>query len=396
MSESVVSVVKDPNPDKAVRESLRLLGGVGSFINRGDKVLIKPNLSFPIPPEEAPDTTHPEVIAALIRVFEEGGAGRVIVGEQSVWGVRTRDTCRITGVEEVVKETGGELCYFDEEPRIIVNLHGKFFDEISLPKIIKEVDLIVNVPKMKNNFMSVVTLGMKNHMGFMTFEDRRKLHRKYDLAYTIADIVKVVSPGLTLIDGIIAMEGFGPHAGTPIRMDTVIGGRDIVAVDAVGASVMGYDPLEPPTTQVGVRYSLGNADLSKIQIVGEPLERVRKYFKRPIIMAVSPHPNVEVYPGGMCPGCAPRIPKIPLNPDPNKKYAVIIGRRAKVPRKLDEYDEVWCFGKCGMDSAMGVISGVGKEKIKLVPGCPPLIWYGEQTVLKTLKEKGWAYTFDRR
>ena len=398
MEKSVVGIVRNPDPEKGVREALRLLGGVEVLIRPGARVLIKPNISFPTSPDIAPDITNPNIIAALVKVFKEGGASKVIVGDQSVWGVRTRDSCRITGIQEVVEKSGGEVCYFDEEPRITVEVpDGKFFDKISLPKIIKEVDLIVNVPKMKTSFISMVTLGLKNLLGFINFEDRRKFHRMYDLAYVIADIAKVVKPGLTLIDGIIAMEGFGPHAGTHIKMDTIVASRDVVAADAVGATIMGYDPLEPPTTQVAARYGLGNADLSNIQIVGEPIESVKKYFRRAIIMCVSPHPNVEVFVGGMCPGCAPRIPAIPPNPDPNKKYAVIIGRRAKVPPKLNGYDEVWCIGKCGIDSARIVgINEIVKKKMKLVPGCPPLLWYRKRTIPKTLMEKGWARDFSAR
>jgi len=399
MSKSVVSIVKDPNPERGVRETLRLLGGVESFLKKGQKVLIKPNLSFPIPPDESPDVTHPDVIAALVKVFKDGGAQRVVVGDQSVWGVRTRDSFRITRVQEAVEREGGEICCFDEEPRIMVDVpDGKIFDRISLPKIVKGVDLIVNVPKMKTSFIAHVTLGIKNHYGFVPFEDRLKFHRMMDLAYALVDIVKVVKPNLTLIDGIIAMEGYGPHAGSPKRMDVIVAGRDVVAVDAIGATIMGYDPFEPPTTQVGWKYGLGNAELSKIDIVGESIHNVKCHFARPVLMYISAHPNVEVYVGGMCPGCAPRIPAIPPNPDPNKRYAVIIGRRAKIPRKI-EVDEVWCFGKCGIDSGMALrrfFSHMGRENIHIVPGCPPLRWYAKQTMLKKLMERGWARDFTAR
>lgn len=398
MEKSVVSIVKNSNPIAAVRESLHLLGGAKAFAHKGDKILVKPNVSFPVSPEVSPEITHPDVIAALVRAFKENGASEVFVGDQPVWGVRSRDAFRISGVEDAVTRAGGEVCYFDEEDRIVVDVpDGKFFDEISIPKIVKEVDLIVNVPKMKTHFLMGATLGMKNLLGFLTFESRRKFHRKYDLAYVIADIAKTIRPRLTLIDGIIAMEGFGPHAGTLVNMGVVVTSKDIIAADAVGAVIMGLDPFEVPTTQVGVRYGLGTADLSNIRIIGETVENVKKHFKRAIIMCVSPYPNVDVFIGGMCPGCEPRIPSVPPNPELNKKYAVIIGRRAKVPTKVKEYDEIWLFGKCGIDSAIELYASADeKRKIRTVPGCPPLIWYAKQTLFKTLKEKEFIQDFTAR
>lgn len=76
-------------------------------------MLIKANLSFPIPPDESPDTTHPEVIAALIKVFNEGERRELSLVTNQFGVSRTRDTCKITGIEEVVKKMDGELCYFD-------------------------------------------------------------------------------------------------------------------------------------------------------------------------------------------------------------------------------------------------------------------------------------------
>jgi len=399
MVKSVVSIVKNSDPYEAVAASLQLLGGTESLLRNCRKVLIKPNLSFPIPPQDGPDTTDPQVVGAAVRAFKECGAKKVIVGDQSVWGVRTRDTCKIIGLKEIVEKEGGELCYFDEEPRVLVDVpNGKFFDTFDLPKIIKEVDMIVNLPKMKTSFISHVTLGIKNHVGYLTFQDRQKFHRMYDLAYVVVDIARVVRPNLTLIDGIVAMEGYGPHSGTAKRMNLVIGSSDLVAVDAVGAEVMGFDALEIPTTQIAMKQGLGKGNLSEIEVVGEPIDKVKQTFERSYIRCVSPYPNVDVYIGGMCPGCAPRIPTVPPNPDPNKKYAVVVGRRAKLPKNLN-VDEIWCIGNCGIDSTMSstnLFPRISKEQIKFIPGCPPLKWYGSQTILKLLKEKGWAKNFSAR
>jgi hypothetical protein len=227
-----------------------------------------------------------------------------------------------------------------------------------------------------------VTLGVKNHFGYLSFEDRLKFHRMADLAYVLSDILKIIKTDLTIIDGIIAMEGYGPHAGTAKRMDVIVASRDVVAADAVATAIMGIDPLEPPSTQVATCEGLGKGNLSEIEVVGTSIEEFKQHFKRAFINYVSPHSNVKVYAGGICPGCAPRIVTAPPEPAPDKKYAVIIGSRVPILRPLDA-DEVWCIGRCGIESAQAskkFLRGVAKENIQLVPGCPPLRWYAKQVI----------------
>ena len=382
-NKSLVALVKEPDVKKAVEKAFELLGGVNAFVQPGDKVLVKANVAAPVPPSVRPEVTDPEVLAEIVRVLKEGGASKVIVGDDAIWHVKTRDAFKGSGIGEAVLNAGGEICCFDEEPRIIEKVpNGSIFQEISIPGVVKEVDRIVNVPKMKTSFIAVVTLGVKNHLGYLLFEDRLKYHRMVDLAYVLADIVKVIPPDLTIIDGIVAMEGYGPHAGTAKRMDTLIAGRDVVATDVVATSIMGFNPYEPPSTQVASAEGLGKGALSEIEVVGASIEDVKQYFERPFITYVSPHPNVKVYAGGICPGCAPRIVAAPPKPDPSKKYALIIGQRAPVLREV-EADEVWCIGKCGIESAhtsKAFLSKVAKENVKMIPGCPPLRWYAKQVV----------------
>jgi uncharacterized protein (DUF362 family) len=380
---SVVALVKDSDTAKAVEKAFQLLGGVGAHVRSGDKVLLKINAAAPVPPEVRPEVTDPRVIGEIVRVLREGGASRVIVGDDAIWHVKTRDSFQGSGIGEAVLKAGGEVCCFDEEPRIIESVpDARIFEKLSLPKVVREVDRIINVPKMKTSFIAVVTLGIKNHLGYIPFEDRLKFHRMADLAYVLSDIAKVVKTDLTIIDAIVAMEGYGPHAGTAKRLDAIVAGTDIVATDVVATALMGIDPFEPPATQVAMAEGLGIGDLSQIEVLGNSIDEVRQHFARAYIRYVSPHSNVRVYAGGICPGCAPRIVAAPPGPDPARSYALIIGARAPVLRQI-EADEVWCIGKCGIESAhvsKEFMNGIPKENIKIVPGCPPLRWYAKQVL----------------
>jgi uncharacterized protein (DUF362 family) len=380
---STVALVKETDIRKAIEKAFELLGGVSAFVKHGDKVLIKANAAAPVPPDVRPEVTDPRVLFEIVKMLKDAGASKIIVGDDAIWHVKTRDSFKGSGIGKAVLDAGGELCCFDEEPRIIESVpNSSIFDKISIPKIVKEVDRIINVPKMKTSFISVVTLGIKNHFGYLLFKDRLKFHRMGDLAYVLSDILKVIPSTLTIIDAMIAMEGYGPHAGSPKKMNTIVAGRDVVATDMVATSIMGIDPFEPPATQVAAAKGLGARSFESVDVVGETIEDVKQVFARAIIRYVSPHENVRVILGGVCPGCAPRIAAVPPHPDPSKKYAVIVGSRAPIFKPV-KADEIWCVGRCAIESAMvskEFLSDVPKENVKLIAGCPPLRWYAKQVV----------------
>ena len=98
------------------------------------------------------------------------------------------------------------------------------------------------------------------------------------ISKVIVDINTVIKPALTVIDGFVAMEGRGPTDGTPVKMDLIIAGKDVVATDATAARIMGFDPAEISHIRTAAQKGLGNID--NIEIVGSKLEDVRQVFKR--------------------------------------------------------------------------------------------------------------------
>jgi len=235
----------------------------------------------------------------------------------------------------------------------------------------------------------LVTLCLKNLFGFVTYADRKRYHRAIDLGYGLVDIAKVVRPAVNLIDGIVAMEGMGAHSGTPVDSRVLVASTDMTAADIVGTRIMGFDPLEPVSTQVALKDGLGITAPDQIAVVGTPVAEVQQHFARPVFRLVHPAPNVEVLPGGICPGCISRIPKIPTEVDPAKRYAVVIGKRVHYPSQY-EFDEIWCLGDCGIEEGRRLkrrrpeLAG----RIKTVPGCPPLDWWRAQTIDKEMEAMG--------
>ena len=398
INKNVVSVVKCDDPAEGTEKALSMLEAEGFFKQVSGTVFIKPNIVVAVPFEHSPaELTDPRIIASAVRYFYEKGASKVIVGERPAWGGSCHDAYRVSGVGKAIQESGAELCDLDQEPEVWVPVDGHVFKEIRLPKVLVEADLLVNIPKAKTHFLTGVTVGIKNLFGCISYEDRKKFHREMDLAAVLADLLKALSPGLTLVDAVQVMEGFGPHAGTAVEMGLIIAGPDAVSVDAVGTYIMGVDPGSLAVLQSVKKMGLGTIELNDITVIGENPEAVRRNLLLPVFQFVSEYPNVEVYAGGICPGCRPRIPTVPINPESSKSYAVIIGREPIAMRPDVEADEVWLVGNCGVKAGMAYLlrrafSGGFKgepPKVVKVPGCPPLDWYSQKIIFPPLRQKGW-------
>jgi uncharacterized protein (DUF362 family) len=339
MDKVKVSLIKTQDPYEGVRRAVERLGHPGLNI-KNSSVLLKPNVCYPFPPEENLSNTHPDVIGGLIRYLKEEGARNIFVGDEPVYGLSSRLCYEKSGTKEIVEREGGKLVFFEEEKRIKRKIPGgRIYESISLPRILDEVDLLINAPKMKTSMMTTITLCIKNLFGLIPFRDRKRFHRGIDLSYALVDIAKIITPNLNVIDGIVATGGGTAHDGIAYPLNLLIGSADMVAADIVGTQVMGLDPMEPVTNQIALKDKLGIEDIGQIEIVGEELEKIKANFKRPIYHFVHPKSNVEVIPGGICPGCMTRIPRIPPSVDEKKRYGIIIGKRVRFP-KSQEFDEI--------------------------------------------------------
>jgi uncharacterized protein (DUF362 family) len=122
-----------------------------------------------------------------------------------------------------------------------------------------------------------VTLGMKNMFGLLPDKFKFKYHAN-GISKVIVDINTVIKPALTVIDGFVGMEGRGPTDGTPVKMDLIIAGKDVVATDATAARAIGFDPHEISHIRTASQKGLGNID--NIEILGVRLEDVMRVFKK--------------------------------------------------------------------------------------------------------------------
>lgn len=368
--------------ERAVEEALKLLGGPKAICSSKDVVMIKPNMVSPVPPDIA-ETTHPAVIAALVKVLKKTGA-IVKVGEQSAGRFNTDEAFEVTGIGKAALEAGAdEVVNWGKDERVTVEVPDPRSIQIArLPLSVVKADVFIHVPKMKTSYMyGNVTLAIKGLLGLLESKDRYLYHRTIaDMAWATCDLAKAISPKhrLTLVDGITAMEGGGPHSGPKVDLGVIVASPDMVAAEAVSCAIMGFHPLESPGTQVAMKAGLGTGELAEIEILGKTIDEVKYPFARPLRRYVSKWKNVKEFIGGTCEGCLLTITRVPFIVDPNKTYAVIAGRGVLVPENL-EADEVWVIGTCANRKDHQFPNFMNKIKhIKTIhkfPGCPGI--YGE-------------------
>lgn len=334
--------------EKAVEEAIQLLGGATTICSPTDVVMIKPNVVLGKDPNLA-ETTHPAVVAALVKILKKTGA-TIKVGEQAAWNFDTDEAFDASGVRNAVLEAGAdEVVAWEKEERVEVKVPGaRSHPVLFLPKSVMDADVFIHVPKMKTNFVAVASLSIKGLLGLLAQKDRGLHHRtNVDVAWATADIAKAIGSKhrLTLMDGISAMEGGGPHAGLRCDPGVIVASSDMVAVNAVTSAIMGLHPLELASTQVAMKDGLGTGELSEMEIMGKTIDEVLHPFKRPVRRYVTKWENVKEYVGGTCEGCLFGFARAPVIVDPKKTYVLIGGRKVLLPDDL-QADEAWLIGEC--------------------------------------------------
>jgi uncharacterized protein (DUF362 family) len=291
--------------EDSIREAVHLLGGVDRFCKPKDVVIIKPNLVFAAPWEVA-ETTHPNIVAAVVKILKEAGAVVKIL-ERPAFNASSVSVYKSTGIAEAAKAAGvDELLEWEKEEYIETEVpNPRSFASVKIPKSILDADAFVDIPKLKNNYVlgsGALTLSLKSKLGLIPQEDREPIHRTpIDMAAGCVDIAKAIrnKDRLTVVDGVYAMEG-ATHYGTVCKPGIVVASPDPVAVEAVCHAVVGYHPLESPAVQLAMKDGLGTGDLTEIEILGERLKDVHFPFVRSMNRYVQKYTNVKEFFGGTC------------------------------------------------------------------------------------------------
>lgn len=359
----IVSVCRLESRDlkSVLRSLLKPLGGVERFVDKGESVLIKPNVN--IATGKPGVNTNPRVVEALISLVKDAGAGEVAVGEGSGAESITSECFKEAGYVEVSKSTGAALINFDEAPKVKAPIpDGRVLKDLEAPKPLLEYDALINVPVLKTNICTVITASVKNLLGVASRKYKVKAHL-YGLSEALVDIHKAVKPRLNVLDATTCMEGLGPISGDPRRVDMLLASGQAVALDTVAATMIGANPREIRHLRFAQEDGLGTIDIDEIHIAGIDLKKENLRFHLPP-RSPPEFPGVKLILGENCGDC--------VGP-----YTVALTRMEKGGLLERLRGITVALGK-NITPPEGRFIAVGKcaEHLKdsascYVPGCPP-------------------------
>jgi len=268
-----IATWRDPSedPDAIKHEAIRLteeavnaLGGMSRFISRGDIVFIKPNIGWDRLPAQAANT-NPDVVATLIRLCFEAGAGKVRVSDLPCNDQRR--TFVRSGIKKAAEDEGAEVFFMDRRKFREMNIGGENLKSWPVYIDYVECDKRINVPIAKDHSLTSLTLTIKNLMGVLG-DPRNQLHQ--NLGPAMADVAKFIPSDLVVLDAIRVLKANGPTGGNlqdVERRDTLVAGVDTVAVNAFGSTLFGMAPDHLSTTREAAKIGLGTIDFESLNPV---------------------------------------------------------------------------------------------------------------------------------
>lgn len=351
-----------------LRDAIRELFDEQKFVPRG-KVFIKPNLCAR-EPGLLSENSDIRFMKALAEFLVDKGC-RVIIGHGANQPTKDlkfpfKKVIEIAKLDSLKGLRNVKIVDLDKERTKAVTYKGFSFH---VPKIVFDADLYINLAKMKTHMQTYVSLSLKNQLGLITVEERKKVHRT-DLDKLIAFLGKAVKPDLSIIEGLVAMEGNGPHHGKNKRMDVVMAGDDMVELDSLACHIMGLDRRRAEHIVSAQKIGAGGvADRSMIR----RYERYAKRFK-PAQPYIRKGLALYTWPTSGCPGCLKALEEAAgrLKRGPGTALRFFI--RTSIPTHI-------VLGTCeGLDrkKLKGKLMGFGncskgfckKHGIKHYPGCP--------------------------
>jgi len=246
---------------RLTRQAVEALGGMNRFVAKGNVVWVKPDIGWDRRPEQAA-TTNPDVVATLVEMCFQAGAKKVLVSDNPCNPARL--SFPRSGIQQAAEKAGAEVIFLDERKFRKMSLNGKVLKEWEVYQDVVEADRLINVPIAKNHNLCLATLGMKNLMGILGGA-RNRLHQ--DLGGTLVDLAAFLKPRLVVLDAIRVLTANGPVGGNLAdvkRKDTLVAGVDQVAVDAVGATLLGYKPASIVYIAQGSARGLGAIDFNSL------------------------------------------------------------------------------------------------------------------------------------
>ena len=364
---SIIQVKNDAVED-AVRRAIAEVDGT-SVIPSRSTVLIKPNVVNPSPSGSG-HVTDARVTEAVTRVVLETNPRTVVIGEGSSVGYDFRglkDTMHcleVSGTAGVARRLGVELVDLNRDERVEVRAENAYVMEtFAVARTAWEADVIVCLPVVKTHVRTGITCELKNMKGVLPGYEKKRSHRM-GLDRAIVDLNRLMRPHLTVVDALVGLEGTHTHPEDRVQLGVVLAGTDVVAVDAVCATLMGFDAALVHHIRLAAEAGLGIADLAQIEVRGEPITRGKRFVSYHEA-ARSRFGAVTMIEKDTCTGCMGEI----LSPFLYLGKAGFEDRLADLTVIMGTPDGVPPVA--GSAVVVGQCARAYRDRGIYVPGCPP-------------------------
>ena len=263
----------------SIERCMDLIGGIAPLKQRGQTLLLKPNMLAGADPSRAV-TTHPVFFEAAIIYFINHGF-KLIAGDSPAVE-STSGAGRKTGLHMIAKRHGVRWSDFSGAEEL-ANPDGKLVRRFKIARAFREADAVVTLPKLKTHSQMYYTGALKNSFGFIPGLEKSRFHMRFPererFARMIVDLNHLIKPALSLMDAITAMEGPGPRNGFPINLNVVLASYDPLALDTAACRIVGYDPLSIPILRHAFEDGIWISSPDDIEPAGDPLESFRIPFR---------------------------------------------------------------------------------------------------------------------
>ncbi|GBC61576.1 DUF362 domain-containing protein [Desulfonema ishimotonii] len=262
-----ISVVTG-EPGPATRKAIEMLGGMSAFVRPGNRVVIKPNMSFAHDTDRATNT-HPDVVRELVAMCKEADAGRIRVLDHPL---RNAEMC-IEGIRKACGVFNEDMVYgltrskFYKPAKIV---RGVDMKETDVMRDVSEADVLIAAPVAKSHGSAGVSLSMKGMMGLIW--NRWIMHSRYDLHSAIADLASLLTPQLVVVDASRVLSTDGPSGpGKVLKAKTIIASADMVAADAQTVRMFEwygrrFEPRQVKHIRLAHERGLGRMDVENLSV----------------------------------------------------------------------------------------------------------------------------------
>ncbi|MEN6441335.1 MAG: DUF362 domain-containing protein [Syntrophobacter sp.] len=258
-----IAIITGADRVKSVNTGIQALGGIETFIKKGDRVLVKVNAAFASPPALCA-TTHPELISEVVRLCLKAGAASVAVTDNPI---NNPESCfALSGIGEATQSSGAALVLPRDTLFTNMTIPGTSFLKnwpiLSAP--FKGITKLIGIAPIKDHHRSGASMSMKNWYGLVG--GRRNIFHQ-DIHTFIRDLAIMVKPTMVILDGTLTMITNGPTGGSLSdlkKTETMILSTDQVAADAAGAVLLGKTSGDLPFLAKAEQAGAGTLDFESL------------------------------------------------------------------------------------------------------------------------------------